>query len=142
MIFLMSIIFFVIAFMGKRNLKKSECEERDYQCTIDRVIFSDTGNVEYYVVFEENAHTIMTQTEHYSSKTPSLHPHEKVKIKYFFTKNKVPRAIIIDERVKSVSFSVPKIFNFCILIGILLFLTALFVFMQIVQMRYIIFFIV
>lgn len=135
MIFLMSIIFFVIAFMGKRNLKKSECEERDYQCTIatiDRVIFSDTGNVKYYVVFEENGHTIMAQTEHYSSKTPSLHPHEKVKIKCFFTKNKVPRAIIIDERVKSVSCNIPKIFDFCILIGILLFLTALFVFMLIV----------
>lgn len=56
MIFFMSIIFFIIAFMGKRSLKKSELEERNYKCTIatiDRVIFSDTGNVKYYAINEQ-----------------------------------------------------------------------------------------
>lgn len=134
MVLAISIFFFVSAFKVKQIYKKQKLEVENYKqtyATIDRAIFSDKGNVKYYISFFENGNNITAQTDHYTSETKSLNPGDEVKIGYYFTKRGAPRAVILDERVIPVSNSVPAFYKFLTIIGILLFLTALFMFIKI-----------
>lgn len=126
-VFVIAIALFVIAFMMKvahknEGVQMDNCKQT--YATIDRVIFSDTGNAKYYVSFSENGNKIIAQTDHYSSGTKSLNPGDGVKIEYFFTKNGAPRAVILDERLTPVSNSVSGFYKFLTIVGILLLFAA------------------
>lgn len=126
-IFVIAIVLLVIAFGIRASQKNEKSQIDNYQqtyATIDRVIFSDTGNAKYYVTFTENGNEITAQTDHYSSKTKSLNPGDKVKIGYFIAKNGAYRAVIIDERLIPVSSSVPGYYKFLTIVGLLLLLVA------------------
>lgn len=134
MVFVISIFFLAISFIIKLSYKKEKLQIENYKrtsATIDRVIWSDTGNAKYYVSFLDNGNSITAQTDYYSSETKSLNPGDEVKIGYFFIKDKIPRAVIFDERVIPVSNSVPRFYKLLTIIGILLFLTALFMLIKI-----------
>lgn len=126
-LFVISIIFLVIAYGFKRAHKTDREQIDSYKqthATIERAIFSDTGNVKYYVSFFEDGNKITAQTDHYTSETKSLNPGDEVKIGYFFTKNGAPRAVILDEHVIPVSNSAPAFYKGCFVIGTVLLLVA------------------
>ncbi len=130
-IFVIAIIFLVIAFRIKASYKNECLQVENYKqtyATIDRVIFSDTGNAMYYVCFMENGNKITAQTDYYTSKTKSLNPGDEVKIGYFFNKGGIPLAVIFDERVITVSNYVPRFYIFMTIVGILLLLIAVVMF--------------
>lgn len=126
-VLIIAIVLLVIAYGLKAAHKNDILQMDNYKqtyATIERVIFSDTGNAKYYVSFSENDNKITAQTDHYSSGTKSLNPGERVKIGYFFTKNGTPRAVILDERVTPVSNSASGFYKFLAIVGILLLLAA------------------
>lgn len=129
--FVIAIVLLVVAFKMKTALRSDSSRMDNYKqtfATIDRVIFSDTGNAKYYVTFTENGNKITAQTDHYSSETKSFNPGDEVKIGYFFAKNGAPRAVILDERVVPVSNGVPGFYNFIAIIGLLLLVVAVVMF--------------
>lgn len=126
-VLVIAIVLLVVAFRMKSALQNDSLQMDNYKqtfATIDRVIFSDTGNAKYYVTFTENGNKITAQTDHYSSKTKSLNPGDEVKIGYFFAKNGAPRAVILDESVVPVSNGIPGYYKFIATIGLLLLLVA------------------
>lgn len=125
--FVIAIALLVAAFRIKVALQRDNLQREHYKqtfATIDRVLFSDTGNARYYVIFTENGNKIVAQTDYYSSETKSLNPGDKVKIGYYFAKNGAPRAVIFDERVVPVSNGVPNFYRFTATIGLLLLIVA------------------
>ncbi|MBR1455150.1 MAG: hypothetical protein IJ593_11010 [Lachnospiraceae bacterium] len=126
-VFVIAIVLLVIAFRMKADHKSENLQLSNFKetyATIDRVIFSDTGNAKYYVSFYENGDTITAQTDHYSSETKSLNTGDEVKIRYFVTKNGAPRAVIIDDRLIPVSNSVSDFYKILMIAGILLILVS------------------
>lgn len=121
----------LIGMWGKQSVKKGE--EQKASCirtngVIDRVIFSDTGNVTYYVRFTDAAgERHLAQTNRYTSDTKSLNPGDAVAIGYHFTPQGVSRAVIFDERVISCTdtASVRNFPKICLVLGIVLCATAL-----------------
>lgn len=89
--------FLLVAFAMKPSPEREDI--RRTKGVIDRVIYSDEGNVMYYVRFVENEQKIMAQTVSYSYSTKSLNPDEEVEIGYYYTKKGRPRAIIFDDRI-------------------------------------------
>lgn len=126
-VFIIAIIFLVIAFVIKIAHQKERAQIENCMqtyATIDRKIYSDTGEVKYYVSFVDNGRTIMAQTDYYSSETKSLDLKDEVKIGYFFIRENTAHAVILDDRVVPVSNSDSTIYKFIALIGILLLLVA------------------
>lgn len=102
LLFVFAIIFLVAGGFNRRSLAKGKAQEKNLpeaEATIDRVIFSDGGNVKYYVRFLMDGKEILAQTVHYTSDTKSLNPGDRVTIGYYFTQNGTPRARILDDRV-------------------------------------------
>ena len=133
-VFVIAISLLVIAFRMKAAHKNEDLKMDNFKqtyATVDRVIFSDTGNAKYYVSFLENGEMITAQTDHYSSETKSLNPGDKVKIGYFFAKNGAPRAVILDERLIPVTNSVSSFYKFLTIIGIVLLLGAVAMFARV-----------
>lgn len=130
-ILFIGIVLLVIVFRMRADSKKTIDYKQTY-ATIDRVIFSDTGNAKYYVSFQENGDKITAQTDHYSSETKSLNPGDEVKIGYYFTKNNTPWAVILDERVIPVSSSISGFCKFLAIVGILFVAIALAMFIRMV----------
>ena len=124
-------IIWLIGIWGKQSVKKGE--EQKASCirtngVIDRVIFSDTGNVKYYVRFTDAAgERHLAQTDHYTSDTKSLNPGDEVAVGYHFTPHGVSRAVIFDERVISCAdtASVRNFPKICLALGIVLCAIAL-----------------
>ncbi len=125
------IILLIIVFKMRADSKKT-VDYKQTHATIDRVIYSDTGNVKYYVSFQENGDKITAQTDHYSSETKSLNPGDEVKIGYYFTKNNTPWAVILDDRVIPVSSSISGFCNFLAIVGILFVIIALAMFVRMI----------
>lgn len=126
-VFIIAIIFILIAFLIRSAHQKEITQIENSKQTmaiIDQTIYSDTGEVMYYVSFVENSRTIIAQTDYYSSETKSLNPGEQVKIGYFFIRENTAHAVIFDERVIPVSTSDSKFYKVSTIIGILLFLVA------------------
>lgn len=126
-VFVIAIVFLVIAFMTRAAFRNEILQMGNYkrtQAIIDRVVFSDTGNAKYYVSFEEDGNVILAETNHYSSEIKSLNPGDEVKIGYYFIKRGTPRAVIYDERLIPVSNSVPWFYRFMTIVGILLLFAA------------------
>lgn len=133
-IFAISFIFFLISAKFRKLEKDEKLEKQTYKkalATIDKVIYSETGNVKYYVSFSENGEKIVAQTDHYSAETKSLNPGDKVNIGYYFTKQKSPRAVIYDERLIPCSNSVHGFCKLLNIVGILLLIIALFMLIKI-----------
>ena len=135
LVIVISLIFFFSSFRLKKSLKDEELEKQKYKKTlgtISKTIFTDTGNVWYYVSFLENGNKITAKTDSYTSETKSLNPGDAVEIGYYFTKRgNHPRAVIFDERVIPCSTSIPRYCKFFNIVGILLLLVALFIFIKI-----------
>ena len=95
-------IFLAAGILIKRSLAKEKKQEKNLkeaEATIDRVIFSDGGNVKYYVRFLMDGKEILAQTVRYTSDAKSLNPRDRVTIGYYFTQNGTPRARILDDGV-------------------------------------------
>lgn len=134
-VFVIAVVLLMVAFRMKAALQSNNSQMNKYKqtfATIDRVIFSNTGNAKYYVTFMENGNKITAQTDHYSSNTKSLNPGDEVKIGYFFIKNGTPRAVILDERVVPVSNAVSGYYKFVAVIGLLLILVAVTMFVKVI----------
>ncbi len=126
-VFVIAVVMLVISCGMKVSLKNEKKKMANYKqtrATIDRVIFSDTGNAKYVVSFFENGNRITAQTDHYSSKAKSLNPGYEVRIGYYFTKKGLPWAVILDERVIPVSNHVSGYARLFAVIGVLLLLFA------------------
>lgn len=127
MIFAIAFVFILLAVLTGTESKEAKALAENAKrtvATVDRVIYSDTGNVKYYVTFSENGHKVTAQTSHYSSKTKSLNAGDQVEIGYFYIGEKTARAFIIDDRVAPVSDSVPTYCKVFAGIGTLLLLVA------------------
>lgn len=125
--FVIAIIILLIAFIIKSAHQKERTQiENSKQtiATIDQTIYSDTGEVMYYISFIENGMTIVAQTDYYTSETKSLNPGDQVKISYFYINEKTVHAVILDDRVIPVSDSDLSVYRFMIIVGILLLLIA------------------
>lgn len=133
-VFVIAIVLLVIAFRIKSAIQNDSSQMDNYKqtlATVDRVIFSDTGNAKYYVTFTENGKRVTAQTDHYSSKTKSLNPGDEVKIGYFYAKNGAPRAVIFDKRLIPLTNSALSLYKFLTIIGILLLLIAVVLFARV-----------
>ena len=130
-VFVIAIIFLLIAFLIKSSHQKESTQIENSKrtiATIDQTIYSDTGEVMYYVSFVDNGRTVTAQTDYYSSKTKSLNPGDQVKIGYFYIQGKTAHAVIFDDRVIPVAASDSSIYKFLTLVGILLLLVAVIMF--------------
>lgn len=126
-VFVIAISMLVIASRIKAAHKNDALKTDNFTqtyATVDRVIFSNTGNAKYYVSFWENGKMVTAQTDHYSSESKSLNPGDKVKIGYFPAKNGAPRAVILDEQAIPVANSASSFYMFLTLVGIVLLLGA------------------
>lgn len=134
-VFVIAVALLIISFIVKMAHQNESLQIENYKqtyATIDRTIFSDTGNAKYYVSFTENGNKITAQTDHYSSETRSLNPGDEVKIGYFFTKGGTPRAVILDERMTPVTNSVSGFYKFLTVTGILLLLVSAVMFVKLI----------
>lgn len=126
-VFVVAVALLIISFIIKTAHRNENLEIANYKqtyATIERTVFSDTGNAMYYVSFMESGNKIVAQTDYYSSDARSLNPGDEVKIGYFFTKRGTPSAVILDERVVAVANSVPGFYKFLTVTGILLLLVS------------------
>lgn len=98
-IFVISIIFFVIAAFLKPSSKIQE--EKITTAVIKRKIYSETANVKYYVEFFENGKKVTAQTKYYTSSAKSLDSGDEVEIGYYYTEKNIPVVNIHDKRVIS-----------------------------------------
>lgn len=134
-VFVISLIFFFGSSKFKKTFKEDELEKEKYKKTfgtIKSAIFTDIGNVWYYVSFMESGSEITAKTDCYTSDTKSLNPGDEVKIGYYFTKRgNQPRAVIFDERVIPCSTAVPRFCKFLNIVGLLLLIIALLMFIKI-----------
>ena len=122
-----------MAFAIKTAHKKELAQMENYEqtsATIERTIYSDTGDVRYYVSFVDNGRTIMAQTDYYSSDAKSLDAGDQVKIGYFFIRGSTAHAVIFDDRVIPVSDSDLSISKYMTVIGIVLLLVAIVMFVK------------
>ena len=135
LIFIISLIFFFISSRVKKSLKAEEIQTPKYKTTlgtIKKAIFTDTGNVWYYVSFLQDGNEITAKTDTYTSESKSLNPGDEVEIGDFCTKKRNQAlAVILDKRVIPCSTSVPGFCKFLNIVGILLMIIALFMFIKI-----------
>ena len=115
LLFILGAIFLIIALLGAVRSESKEYTRTE--AVIERVIFSDTGNVNYYVSFVNNGVEILAQTDHYSSETKSLNPGDKVEIGYYLTKNGKFRAVVLDDGLEPVSSRVGWLFKLMLVCG-------------------------
>ena len=115
LLFILGAIFLIIALLGAVRSESKEYTRTE--AVIERVIFSDTGNVKYYVSFVNNGVEILAQTDHYSSETKSLNPGDKVEIGYYLTKNGKFRAVVLDDGLEPVSSRVGWLFKLMLVCG-------------------------
>ena len=115
-------VIFIMAAICIRNGFVHEKERRKgYKRTnalVNRVIYSDSGNVKYYVSYEKDEKKILAQTDHYSSSTKNLNPGDAVEIGYYYTKSGNPRAVIFDNRIIPVYAELRKTYVIAGVIGI------------------------
>lgn len=122
MIFVISIIFFVIAAVAKPSVKTYE--EKSAVATIKNKIYSESANVKYYVEFFENGKKVTAQTGYYSSSAKSLDPDEKVEIRYYYTEKNIPVVRIHDERVIPCAEVASNFYKYVNAIGVVLLIVA------------------
>lgn len=105
------------------NHKKPKVRKQ-ITATIDDVIFSDAGNVRFYVSFEEDGQLKTGQTEYYADTGRKYNAGDSLKASYVVTKGGINRVYIEDPQVVPVSVSASK-FRFVLLaVGILLSVVA------------------
>lgn len=124
----LALLMFLFSWRMKISYSKSEETKRTAKRTtakIDRVIFSDTGNVKYYVYFYENEKKILAQTEHYTSDNKSLNSGDQVEISYYYTKEGKPRAVICFPQMIPCADSTVNFYKGIAIIGGVLLLVAL-----------------
>ncbi len=86
--------------------------------TIDNVIFSDTGNVKFYVSFYENGELKTGQSVYYSDTQGRYHEGDSVNIRYYLTKGGFYRVQIQDPDLVLCSESSPAFKKVLLFIGI------------------------
>lgn len=132
-VFILALVFLVIAFVMKKGYDDDNAKKEGYKqtyATVEKTLFSDTGNAWYYVSFMEDDKKIVAQTDHYSSETKSLNPGDQVTIGYYYVNENTARAVILDDRVIPVSNSTPKFYKVTAIIGAALFLVAVVMFVK------------
>lgn len=100
-IILLLVLAIVLWIVGNSMTKPDSNKKETYPATgtIQKVIYTDSGNAYYYVVFNANGKTHTGQSITYSSKTKTLNDGDVVKIQYYFTKSGRARVIIDDNRL-------------------------------------------
>lgn len=83
---------FVIVSKKKDNVKKYKTK-----AIIDKVIYSDTGNVRYYIKFNKDNREIKGQTIYYSKTDRKYNEGDNAEIYYHYAKNNKIMAEIIDD---------------------------------------------
>lgn len=83
---------FVSTSRKDNNVKKYKTK-----AIIDKVIYSDSGNVRYYIKFNKDNKEIKGQTIYYSKTDRKYHEGDSVEINYHYTKNNKIIAEIIDD---------------------------------------------
>lgn len=83
---------FIIVSKKKDNVKKYKTK-----AIIDKVIYSDTGNVRYYIKFNKDNREIKGQTIYYSKTDRKYNEGDNAEIYYHYTKNNKIMAEIIDD---------------------------------------------
>lgn len=87
-----------LGFIGNSMTKSNSNKIDTYPSTgtIQKVIYTDSGNAYYYVAFSANGTAHTGQSITYSSKTKTLNDGDTVQIRYYFTKSGRARVIIED----------------------------------------------
>lgn len=134
-VFIIAFLFLFLSWKMRTGLKKDARAQESYlpaHGVISRTVFSETGNVRYYVVFVGAGKQMEAQTVYYSSRTKSLSPGDPVDIGYYFAKDGItPRAVIYDNRLVPCSDSVPGFCTLMAVIGAVLLLTGVLMLMPI-----------
>lgn len=100
--FILLLVLAIVLWIAGNSMTKPNSNEKDtYPATgtIQKVIYTDSGNAYYYVVFNANGTTYTGQSITYSSKTKTLNDGDVVQIQYYFTKSGRARVIIDDNRL-------------------------------------------
>lgn len=122
-ILILAVVFIILAWIiGQTDDDKYDMIEAS--ATIDRVVYSDTGNAMYYVTFLENGKTITGQSIYYSSSTKALNGGDDVAINYFYTKGGNVRVIILDNTLKPCMNSLKSLSRVLLYISVILFIVA------------------
>ncbi|MGN0026794.1 MAG: hypothetical protein ACI33I_07325 [Clostridium sp.] len=101
----LSIIFFIISRKVKSFLT-IDMSGIETTGIIKKKFYGDTGNVTYYVNFQDINGTVTGESIPYSWKTKSLNENEVVRIIYRKNKSPRPTVVILDERIKPCADSV------------------------------------
>lgn len=98
MIFILGIIASVIFLWLFVNASKKDDNVEKYKtkAIIDKIIYSDSGNVRYYIKFNKDSEEMRGQTIYYSKTNRKYNEGDSVEIYYHYTKNNKIMAEVID----------------------------------------------
>ncbi len=122
---IVGILFICFSFFLKKDTTPPVSEMLHTTGMIDNIIYGETGNVMYYVTFEENGVQKRGQSIHYKSHKQKYHEKDYANILVYYSKNNKPRIIIDDPDLPACSDSTSKYSLGFLIIGILLSLVAI-----------------
>lgn len=122
---ILGIIAIVISFATKNSNNTTPQMTQGYG-TITKVIYSDTGNVRYYINIDAgNGEVLESQSIYYSKTNRKYHVDDTVPVNYYYTKNNKVRCEVNDIELIPVNESFNLVSKVTLIAGIVL--IALFV---------------
>lgn len=98
--------------------------------TIEKIIYSDSGNVRYYVKFSANGLDIQGQSIHYYSTNRKYHEGDTVNISYHYSKNGKAIVEVEDDELIPCKNSLSKFSKGSLVIGIILIVVFVILFVK------------
>ena len=100
--FILLLVLAIVLWVVGNSMTKPDSNKKETSSavgTIQKVIYTDSGNAYYYVAFNANGTAYTGQSITYSYKTKTLNDGDTVQIQYYFTKSGRARVIIDDNRL-------------------------------------------
>lgn len=105
--------------------KDNNIEKYKTKAIIEKVIYSDVGNVKYYIKFNKDNEEMRGQTIYYSKTNHKYHEGDSAEIYYHYTKNNKIRAEIIDDDLVTVSSTIKYSRYVLLLLAIFFFVASI-----------------
>lgn len=117
-VFMIAALFFVVAELYRRLLKKEQDAEKEHtEGVVTRKVYSGSGNARFYVLLDYGGVKEEFQTASYSGGTKHINPGDHVGLLYYQTERGGVHVELEDVSAIPCSASVPRTCNFFRLVG-------------------------
>lgn len=116
---ILGLILLLISFLT-REKEPSDIVKSQAIGTIEKVIYSDSGNVRYYIRFTDGSSEVQGQSIHYSVANRKYHEGDTVNISYYYAKNGNAIVEVNDSDLVPCSNSLSKFSKVSLILGIVL----------------------